>query len=32
MNVYMLAMHVKTDLVDEGYMLEHNLEREERRD
>ena len=30
LNVYMLAMHMKTDLVDEGYMLEHNLEREER--
>lgn len=32
LNVYMLAMHMKTDLVDEGYMLEHNLERSERND
>jgi hypothetical protein len=32
MNTYMLAMHIKTDLVDEGYMLEHNLERQERSD
>ena len=32
LNVYMLGMHVKTDLVDEGYMLNRNLERNERSD
>lgn len=32
LNVYMLAMHMKTDLVDEGYMLERNLERNETED
>lgn len=29
-NVYLLAMHMKSDLVDEGYMLRQNLERQER--
>ena len=29
-NVYLLAMHMKSDLVDEGYMLNRNLERNER--
>lgn len=32
MNVYLMAMHIKTDLVDEGYMFSHNLEHNERSD
>ena len=32
LNVYMLGMHLKTDLVDEGYMFKHNLEHNERSD
>ena len=31
-NVYLLAMHMKSDLVDPGYMLNRNLERNERND
>ena len=30
LNAYMTAMHIKTDLVDEGYIFNKNLTRNER--